>query len=352
MRRRITTGLASAGGAAAATWVVRRGRAISAVEPELRTASMWLPLSIRGPRTLALARRLFDSPTVPLPEVRVSERTIHGEGTDEDGVRAFVYEPPARTTPGPALLWIHGGGTILGTPEADHYWLSTLARDARLLVVSVDYRLAPEHPFPAGLDDAYATLAWLHDQPSELGVDPDRIAVGGSSAGGLLAAALCQRAHDAGLAVAFQLLEFPMLDDRTALRRDDAGRGRFVWTAASNRWAWGAYLGHVPGAAEPRPYAVPSRRTDLTGLPPTWIGVGELDLFYEEDVAYADRLRAAGVPVTLHTEPRWHHCDDDETAARSALVRAWRARIAEALKDGLASPVASTGPAGPPPVVG
>lgn len=207
----------------------------------------------------------------------------------------------------------------------EHEVCAHYARELGILVVGVDYRLAPEHPFPAALDDCYAALRWLHDRAEQLGVDPARIAVGGASAGGGLAAGLAQRAHDlAEVPVALQVLTYPMLDDRTVLRRDHAGRGRILWTPASNRYGWTSYLGHPPGAAEPPPYAVPARRADLAGLPPAWIGVGELDLFHDEDVEYARRLEAAGVPVTLHVEPGMYHAAERDHAARVPAMAAFR----------------------------
>jgi acetyl esterase/lipase len=205
-----------------------------------------------------------------------------------------------------------------------------LAREAHALVVSIDYRLAPEHPFPAGLDDCHAALVWLHDNAAALGVDPARIAVGGGSAGGGLAAELAQRATDESIPLAIQLLLYPMLDDRTRTV-DGAGRGRLGWTPRSNRYAWSRYLGHQPGQPECRPYAVAARRHDLSGVPPAWIGVGDLDLFYEEDLTYAGRLREAGVPCEVDVVPGVYHAADTlhET---SSLMKEFRLRMASCLR--------------------
>jgi acetyl esterase/lipase len=166
-------------------------------------------------------------------------------------------------------------------------------------VLSVDYRLAPEDPFPAGPEDCYTALDWLHAQADSLGIDRERIAVGGASAGGGLAAMVCQMAQDRGLPVAFQLLIYPMLDDRTVLLDDHEGRGELIWTPAQNAGGWAMFLGHPVRAEEDRPYASAARRADLSGQPPAWIGVGGIDLFYAEDVAYTDRLEEAGVDVEL-----------------------------------------------------
>ncbi|WP_197971724.1 alpha/beta hydrolase [Tessaracoccus lapidicaptus] len=202
-----------------------------------------------------------------------------------------------------------------------------------LVVATVDYRLAPEHPFPAALDDCMTALRWLHDNAARFGVDPARIAVGGESAGGGLAAMVAQRAHDEGLPVASQVLVYPMLDDRTALR-DPGHRGEFVWTPSYNRQAWEWFLGHPVRQEESRPYAAAARRGDLTGLPPAWIGVGELDLFHDEDVDYARRLEEAGVQVEPVVVPGMAHVMDmlpapSMRAFRDSWLRALRAGLAD-----------------------
>ncbi len=220
-----------------------------------------------------------------------------------DGVGLRVYRPVERRS-GAALLWLHGGGFIVGQPSMDDARCARFARELGLVVVSVDYRLAPEHPFPAALDDAATAWRWLLNAG---GVDAHRIAVGGESAGGGLAACLAQRLSDeGGVPPAAQLLVYPMLDDRTAARRDLDDAGHLVWHNLSNRAGWSAYLGRAPGG-EPPAYAAASRREDLQGLPPAWIGVGGLDLFREEAHAYACRLEAAGVPVVRHDVPGAPH---------------------------------------------
>ena len=306
---------------------VRRHRHYTAVLPELRNPVTWLPLSIGSRFELEAGRRGFLPPTEPVDGVTVTEHDV------PDGATAFVYEPAGRVRPGGALLWIHGGGMIMGTPEVSHHLCSLMARELGIVVVSARYRLAPEHPFPAGLDDCAAALRWLLSSADPLGIDRARVAVGGESAGGGLAATLAQRATDEGLPLAFQLLVYPMLDDRTAVRTDHAGRGRLVWTPRSNAWAWKAYLGHRPGAEEGRPYAAAARRQDLTGLPPAWIGVGDLDLFHDEDVEYARRLAASGVPVDLHVQPGMPHGLDVTRSgpATRAFLQSWFDALAAVL---------------------
>jgi len=218
----------------------------------------------------------------------------------EAGARVRVYRPRDGAS-GAALLWLHGGGLIVGALRMDDARCGTFARELGLVVVSVNYRLAPEHPFPAALDDANAAWGWLLGAAAELGVDPARVAIGGASAGGGLAACLAQRLRDeGGVQPAAQLLVYPMLDDRTAARRELDDAGHLVWHNRSNRAGWSAYLGGEPGAPEIPAYAVAARRADLRGLPPAWIGVGDLDLFLGEGRAYAERLARAGVDLTLH----------------------------------------------------
>lgn len=211
----------------------------------------------------------------------------------------------------------------MGSPQFELPIIGGLARELGAVVVSPDYRLAPEHPFPAALDDCMATLEWMRAHADELGIDPDRIAVGGASGGGGLSVAVAQRSRDAGIPLRAQALLYPMLDDRTALRADHAGRGQFVVTPSANRFAWTAYLGREPHMSDAPEYAAPARRTDLTGLPPAWVGVGELDLFHDEDVAYADQLRACGVPCELVTVPGMYH-GADGIALRAPAMREFR----------------------------
>lgn len=327
MRTWIIVGLALA----AAGWLGYRHRQVRRAAPELRTPALYLQRPIIGPISLRRARRRAE-PTEPLPGVRVRHRSIPGAGSDP--VAVTIYTDEEGPLPVGALLWIHGGGRIAGRAELDHRQCSYLCREAGVLVASVDYRLAPEHPFPAALEDIHTAFTWLQGASQTLGIKPDRIAVGGASAGGGLAAELCHLTHDESEPVAFQLLVYPMLDHLT--RRTDSVRGRLSWSPASNRYAWRSYLGR--NARTPRPYSVAARREDLSGLPPAWIGVGDLDLFYREDVAYAERLRAAGVPVHLEVVPGMYHAADLmlETQPES-MARFWD-DMASALREGLSRP--------------
>lgn len=279
--------------------------ALADVEPELRNPVLPFVTVTYSSRTLPLIRPVYRVRSSPGSGVNVATRAI-----GDRGMRVLITTPHGHRTKRPAVLSPHGGGMIVGSPQLEQMTSGRLARELGAVVVSPDYRLAPESPFPAALDDCMATLQWMRENADDLGIDDERIAVVGRSAGGGLAAAVAQRSHDEGFTLRAQGLLYPMLDDRTALNDDDEGRGRFVWTPDTNRFAWTAYLGREPRRSDAPPYAAPARRDDLSGLPPAWIGVGELDLYYLEDVAYAEKLRACGVPCELITVPRMYHAAD------------------------------------------
>lgn len=242
------------------------------------------------------------------PDIAVSERCIPGpEGAPD--VRVLVYLPENATTPTPGLLWIHGGGYVLGNADQADFQVKTIVTETGCAAVAVDYRLAPETPHPGPVEDCYAALKWLYTNAAELGVDTTRIAIGGDSAGGGLTACLALLTRDRGeVPLVFQLLIYPMLDDRTVTAPDPHPyTGEYVWTAASNRFGWASLLGKEPGSPDVSPYAAAARAEQLEGLPPAFIGVGTLDLFLEEDIEYARRLIRAGVPTELHVYPGAFH---------------------------------------------
>jgi acetyl esterase/lipase len=215
-------------------------------------------------------------------------------------IRLRTYRPKSTVGLLPGLVWFHGGGLVIGRPEIDDALCVRFVQEAGIVVISVQYRYAPEHPFPAGLEDAYTALKWTRIQGRQIGVDPNRIGVGGESAGGCIAAALAQMAHDRNeIPLKTQHLIYPMLDDRSSIH-PDLPDDSLIWNKQSNRFGWEAYLGKSCGSPDLPAYAVPARRTDLTGLPPAWIGVGAIDLFHAENTAYANRLRECGVDCTLH----------------------------------------------------
>ncbi len=241
----------------------------------------------------------------PITGITTADRQVPGPDGE---VFVRIYQPEDRPDTLPALLWIHGGGYVLGSVERDDLLATHLAKVAQCVVVSVEYRLAPEHPFPAPVEDCYAALKWLATHTDELGVEPARIAIGGASAGGGLAAGLALLTRDRGeVELAFQLLIYPMIDDRNVAPASETLSDTFVWTRENNRMGWHAYLGQEPGGADVSPYAAAARASDLTGLAPAYIPVGDLDLFLDENIEYAQRLLAAGVPTELHVYPGGYH---------------------------------------------
>jgi acetyl esterase/lipase len=225
---------------------------------------------------------------------------------------------------------MHGGGHVSGFAESCDARCTSLAKELGCVVVSVDYRLAPETVFPGGIEDCYAALQWIHSRAKELDVDTTRIAVGGESAGGGLAAALALLARDrGGVAIAFQLLIYPMLDDRTgSTLAVNPNAGEFVWVAGSNRYCWTSLLGREPGGSDTSPYAAPVRAGKLRDLPPAFIAVGALDLFVDESIEYANRLMRAGVATGLHVYPGAVHGFDLVPTAQVTVAFESQMRVA------------------------
>ncbi|MDO0932322.1 alpha/beta hydrolase [Streptomyces sp. DG2A-72] len=270
------------------------------MDPELEA---FIPLFPRADLTdPVIERKSFAelATAVPAPDttgMEVEDRTVPAD--PEVPVR--IYRPHQAQG---ALVWLHGGGFVMGDLDTEHPWAARLADACGAVVMSVGYRLAPEHPFPAALDDAYAVLTWACEYAAELGIDPERIAVGGHSAGGGLAAGTALRARDQqGPPICFQLLNQPGLDDR----QETWSQRNFTDTPWMNRdkvaASWRHYLGSVPAT----PYAAPARATDLSGLPPAYIATAELCPNRDEDITYALRLLESGVSVELHQWPGTFH---------------------------------------------
>lgn len=306
---------------------------MSTIHPDLWLGRFIPPISF-GPRLRNLAAITRRGKIPRLDDVLVEDVDVPAEGASP-AVSMRLYRPKTLARPAPALYWMHGGGFIIGQPEQDESSNIAFVRELGLTVAAIRYRLAPDHPSPAAVEDAYAGLRWLFANADRLQIDHTRIALGGQSAGGGLAACLASFAHDRGeVRPAFQLLVYPMLDDRTVLRTDLKIPGLRVWTPGSNRWAWSVYLGQPPGSEGVSPYAAAARREDLHGLPPAWIGVGTLDLFHDEDLAYAKRLEAAHVRCDFHLVPGAFHGFDVvfrgakiSKAFREEQVRALRAAL-------------------------
>ncbi len=234
------------------------------------------------------------------PQVKV----IDGPGGP---LEVYWYDPAPGTSGRPALLHIHGGGMIIGSASGMQFGPSSMALALGFPVASVEYRLAPETPFPGPQEDCLAALKWLAGHAGELGIDPERIGIIGESAGGGHAAAAALMARDlGGPQLAAQFLIYPMLDHRTGsddCRHRNRHTGEFIWTRSSNRFGWECLRGDYPADDDRKGWFSPSLADDLASLPPTWIGTGSLDLFFDEDLDYARRLVDAGVQVELHSYP-------------------------------------------------
>ncbi|MBV8863402.1 MAG: alpha/beta hydrolase [Mycobacterium sp.] len=287
--------------------------------PDLRRVARLAPKTLVGPRSLRLIRTL--SALQRGKKIDGLEVLTLGSGV---GVR--LHRPVGVSQPAAALLWIHGGGYVIGSAQQEDVLCQRFTRELGVTVAAVDYRLAPKYPYPAPLEDCYSALTWLAGLPA---VDPARVAIGGPSAGGGLAAALALLARDRGeVTPALQLLAYPMLDDRSGAGPENPKHR--LWSRKSNRFGWGAYLGN----ADPQ-VAVPGRRDDLSGLAPAWIGVGTHDLFHDEDLAYAERLTAAGVPCQIEVVSGAFH-GFDLVVPKAAVSQAFFASQCACLRTALA----------------
>ena len=254
-----------------------------------------------------LAALLDMMPAPPLPDdVTVSERFVPSLDGGPD-VRLKIYTPDRLEAGAGALLWVHGGGMVMLDADGDDLKCATWAAMHRCVVVSVDYRLAPETSAPGLVDDCFAAATWLAAHAAELGVADDRIMIGGASAGGGLAAGTVLRARDErGPTFVGQLLVYPMIDHRNETTSSHAIQDLRVWNRSANEAAWAAYLGDADATA----YSSPSIADDLSGLPPAYINVGTFDMFHDEDVAYATALNRAGVACELHVYPGAFHASN------------------------------------------
>jgi acetyl esterase len=281
-----------------------------AIDTELVAAVEMLPAfdinDLAGARSmLAAMRSQFGAPDESGVDVR--DEFVPGPDGAPD-VRMRIYTPHERVAPA-AVYNVHGGGFIMGDLEIDHPINLRIARELGVVVVSVDYRLAPENPFPAGLEDCYAGLVWTAKNADVLGIDPDRIAIHGTSAGGGLCAGLALLARDrGGPTITFQFLGVPEIDDRLTTPSMQAFTDTPLWNRPRAVYSWDAYLGAGnPGGPDVSIYAAPARATDLTGLPPTYISAMQFDPLRDEGIAYAQALLAAGLRVELHLFPGTVH---------------------------------------------
>jgi acetyl esterase/lipase len=255
------------------------------------------------------------------------------ESPDGPGITLSVIRSPGVTTPTPCIYYVHGGGMIMGDRQTGAPIFSRWAGVFGVTVVSVEYRLAPEHPYPASVSDCYAGLRWVAGHAAELGIDPARIVIAGNSAGGGLAAATTLMARDnGGPALIGALLSAPMLDDRDATLSTRQFDGPGPWNRSDNRFGWTALLGAARGTEGLSPYAAPARATDLSGLPPVYLDVGSAEVFRDEIVDYASRIWAAGGQAELHIWAGGFHgfqMAGETRVARAALAArdSWLARL-------------------------
>jgi len=305
------------------------------IDPELKPFVEAIPTQVVSRENLAQVREVSKANRagVELPEtsVSVSERVISNNGRE---IKLHVYTPEGALPENPALLWFHGGGYVLGT--SDDFQALMIAEACRCTVISVDYSIAPEHPFPAGADDGYAALEWLFQNTEELRINAQRIAIGGSSAGAGMAAGVSLMNRDRNdLPLVFQFLLYPMLDN---LHDTDSGKieNHVLWCRESSLNAWEMYLDGVPGL-DASAYAAASRATDLSGLPSTYVAVGTQDLFRDEDIDFAQRLMAADVPTKLEVFPGIFH-GAEAYFSEARISERMRECYYNALKVGLQEP--------------
>ena len=315
---------------------------VEQLDPELKAVMERMPTD----RTLDLTKisaararmkKLVLEMLATFPQVEgVSQEDRFAPGTQGGPpVRVRIYRADDQSSKLPALYWIHGGGYVMGDIDMDDRLMKQMVKRIGCVAASVDYRLAPEHPFPTPVEDCYTGLKWLFAHADELGVEPARIAIGGPSGGGGLTAGLGLLARDRReVQVAYQLLIYPMIDDRNATAAAHAITDSRVWNRESNRLGWKAYLGRDGGGADVSPYAAATRATDLSNLPPTYISVGTLDLFVDENIDYAQRLIQAGVPTELHVYPGAFH-GFDMFAPSARVSKQFKADRDNALKRAL-----------------
>lgn len=352
MQRRDFIGLAG-GAVASSTGVLARvatGRPtpfdpLANVAPELREgARIVLDMGRQiSPLTAAKIPTLRDggSRMAPplLPDVPVQERRIPVSRTIPD-VTVFVINA-GRDTHRPAILHTHGGGFVGGSARSERRYLQEMARELDCTIVSVEYSLAPEASHARSTEENYAGLRWLHANAGELGVDRERIAVMGESAGGGHAALLAIRARDRGeVPLVLQALVYPMLDDRTGTTiLPPRFIGAVGWDAQANAFGWRAFLHAPPARPGAASAGVPFRVPSAAGLPPAFIGVGGIDLFMREDVEYAKRLSLANVPVELLVVPGAYHAFD-RVVPQAALSQMFARALRNALRRAFGIPAA------------
>jgi acetyl esterase len=301
-----------------------------AYDPELAAVVPLLPeldisdIPAARARMLAMSEQL--PPFVQPDSIAIEKRTVPGPPGDPD-IEVAIFRPRELAASPPALYWIHGGGFVLGDVDGDMVAPAQFAEELGAIVVSVEYRLAPEHPYPAPAEDCYAGLVWMSEHADELGFDPRKLAVGGLSAGGGLAAAVALLARDrGGPFLCFQLLDIPEVDDRLSTPSMKQFTDTPLWNHPNAILSWEAYLG--PDRGTTSPYAAPARAADLSGLPSAYVVTCEFDPLRDEGIEYAQRLMQAGVPTELHHYPGTFHGASGAGAGTAISTRMVNDRLA------------------------
>lgn len=272
-------------------------------------------------RRAVLTQMLSATPVPPNPNVEISNHVATGPAGD---IAVRVYSPKSATKPAPGLVYIHGGGMIMGGLDGEDGTCQMLADHLGAVVASVDYRKAPENPYPAAPEDCYAAASWVFENASKLGMDASNIGIYGQSAGGGLTLAVVLMSKDrGGPRFSFMAPIYPMIDDRNVTASSKLVTDVGIWDRAGSIEAWGWYL----GGAEADHYAAPARATDLSGLPPAYIDVGELDMFRDEDIDFAKRLAEANVQVEFHLWPGAYHASEVFAPTASLSSTIWATRI-------------------------
>ena len=273
-------------------------------------------------RRAAMSASRAAVPKADFPNLDVTEHTYAGSASD---LTLRLYQPKSAPSKGPGLIYIHGGGMIMGDLDSQDENMREAATTLDIPIASIDYRKAPEHPYPAAPEDCYAGVCWVFEHGAELGMDKDNIGLMGASAGGGLALAVALMLRDrGGPKLKYLLPIYPMIDDRHKTSSSHEVVDLGIWDRAGSLEAWGWYLGDT----EPDSYAAPARAADMSGLPPTYIDVGDLDLFRDEDIVLAQRLSAAGVPVEFHLWTGAYHASELFAPQAALSQRIWATRYA------------------------
>ncbi|MGE1109644.1 alpha/beta hydrolase [Bacillus wiedmannii] len=307
------------------------------VHPKLLPALEMIPDFELRPENLPAMR---EQAALILPDIigdeslSITEEII--EGPDANPLRLKIYRPKSNDQSLPALLWIHGGGYILGSADENDILCVRFAKEANCMVVNVDYRLAPEHPYPAPIEDCYAALKWMADNAEALNIDSNRIGVAGASAGGGLTAALTLLARDRQYpSICFQMPLYPMIDDRNITPSANEIKEGFTWNQKTNEAGWKMYLGELHGTDHIPAYAAAARAEDYRNLPRTYTCVGQLDPFRSETLTYVTKLAEAGVDVEFHLYPGAYHGFEMLPSDADITIHAWNDYV-RAVKTGLA----------------